>query len=66
MMQIDVNFEQGNNIIIAQLVAISYMDEDGKTKYYVSCKGDAASTSYLGLTVVAQQEIAKWGLDRDS
>jgi hypothetical protein len=29
----------------------------------VVARGDAPMTTYLGLTVVAQQEILKWGKD---
>ena len=41
----------------------SYITAEGGAAYAVTTTGDAAMTSYLGLLVVAQQEILKWGDD---
>jgi hypothetical protein len=47
--------------VTAQLVILAYMRDDGTNGYAVHAKGDMPSTTYLGLTVLAQEEIKGWG-----
>ena len=42
---------------------VSYITPEGGNAYAVSTTGNAPMTSYLGLLIVAQQEILKWGDD---
>ncbi len=41
----------------------SYLTGDGGSAYVLSTTGEANMTSYLGLLVIAQQEILRWGDD---
>lgn len=43
------------------LILTSYLTPEGQSAYTVETLGDAPMTSYLGLLVVAQQEVLKWG-----
>jgi hypothetical protein len=45
----------------ARLVVTAYVREDGTNGYAVACSGDAPMTTYLGLTVIAQEHIKEWG-----
>lgn len=47
--------------VIAQLTVVSYLKEDGTTGYTVHTAGDMPMTTYLGLTVIAQDHIKEWG-----
>lgn len=47
-------------MVTAQLVIFAYMREDGTSGYAVHAKGDMPMTTYLGLTVLAQDEIKQW------
>lgn len=46
--------------VTAQLVILAYMRDDGTSGYAVHAQGDMPSTTYLGLTVLAQEEIKGW------
>lgn len=48
-------------IVTATLTIVSYLRDDGEQGYAIDTKGDAPMTTYQGLTVVAQQELHKWG-----
>jgi hypothetical protein len=62
-----LQFDLGNladgDLVVASLVVVSSINEDGSLSFSVVARGDAPMTTYLGLTVVAQQEILKWGKD---
>lgn len=45
---------------LASLLVVSYLDADGERRYMVGAKGDSPMLTYLGMTVIAQQEIADW------
>lgn len=45
---------------MASLLVVSYLDSTGERRYVVHAKGDSPMLTYLGMTVVAQQEIAHW------
>ena len=45
------------------LTIVSYLTADGGSAYAVTTTGEANMTSYLGLLIVAQQEILRWGDD---
>lgn len=47
------------------LTVVSYLTPGGGSAYAVHTEGDAPMTSYLGLLIVAQQEILHWGDDED-
>jgi len=42
---------------------VSYITQDGGSAYVVNATGDSSMTAYLGLLVVAQQEILRWNDD---
>ena len=46
-----------------RVTIISYLTPDGGAAYTVDTRGDLPMTSYLGLLVVAQQEILRWADD---
>lgn len=43
----------------------SYLTAEGGAGYEINTTGEASMTSYLGLLVVAQQQILRWGDDDD-
>lgn len=45
------------------ITVTSYITVNGDSAYMVGTTGDASMTSYLGLLVVAQQQILTWGDD---
>lgn len=47
------------------ITIVSYLTQDGGAAYAVHTSGEASMTSYLGLLVVAQQQILQWGDDDD-
>ena len=55
-------FEPPSNasVITAELLVVAYIKEDGSNGYMVSARGDMPASTYLGLTVYAQQEILEW------
>lgn len=61
MMSIETPRPDDAAMIVAQLVCLCYLREDGSRGYAVHCKGEEPMTSYLGLTVVAQEHIREWG-----
>lgn len=44
----------------AALTVVCYLNPHGEAAYVVGFKGDSPMTSYLGMTVLAQQEIVAW------
>ena len=46
-----------------RVTIVSYLTPDGGSAYLVDTAGDMPMTSYLGLLVVAQQEILQWAND---
>ncbi len=47
-------------VITARLAVIAYVREDGSNGYMVWADGDMPMTTYLGMTVIAQQDICGW------
>ena len=47
-------------VVTASLLITAYVREDGTQGYTVQADGEAPMTTYLGLTVVAQEEIKEW------
>lgn len=45
----------------ARLTIVAYVREDGSHGYGVHATGDSPMSTYLGLTVVAQDDIKAWG-----
>lgn len=45
---------------MATLLVVSYLDPEGGRRYLVGAKGDSPMLTYLGMTVIAQQQIASW------
>lgn len=45
----------------ARLTITSFIRPDGSQGYGVHARGDAPMTTFLGLTIVAQEHIKKWG-----
>jgi hypothetical protein len=45
---------------VAAMLIISYLRPDGSRGYNVTVKGDAPMLTYLGMTVIAQQEVITW------
>lgn len=48
-------------IVTAELLVLSYVRDDGSNGYSVHTRGDMPMTTFLGLTVIAQDEIKEWG-----
>lgn len=48
-------------LVTAELVIVSYVRDDGSAGYSVHTKGEAPMTTFLGLTVVAQDHLRDWG-----
>lgn len=48
------------SMVTACLVVVSYLDSDGSMCYGVATRGESPMTSYLGLTVLAQQRLMEW------
>lgn len=47
----------------AVLLIVGYLNADGAPCYTVATKGESPMTTYLGLTVLAQQHLAQWEND---
>lgn len=47
-------------LVECELLVVGYIDKEGNRSYYVRARGDSPATTYLGLTVVAQQDIWSW------
>ena len=48
-----------------RITVVSYITEDGGAAYVVDTNGEVPMTSFLGLLVVAQQEILHWNEEND-
>lgn len=48
-------------LITAELLIVGYIREDGSNGFMVHARGDMPSSTFLGLTVLAQDEIKGWG-----
>jgi hypothetical protein len=57
---IQVELPEECAMVTSHLVVVAYIREDGSSGYIVETKGDMPMTQYLGLTVLAQQEIIDW------
>lgn len=53
------SFELPNDcaIVIDQLLIVSYLKPDGSNAYMIATRGQGMITSFLGLTVVAQDHL---------
>ncbi len=51
------------SIVNGYVLAYSYLDADGDTRYGVSFNGEERALGLLGLTVVAQQHLFAANLD---
>lgn len=47
-------------MLTAELLIVAYVRDDGTNGYMVHARGDMPATTYLGLTVMAQDEIKEW------
>lgn len=45
---------------------VSYFDSEGTSKFMVTTGGDSQQSAYLGLLILAQNEILKWGTSEDN
>ena len=48
-------------MITAELLIVSYINEDGNNSYMVQARGEMPASTYLGMTVLAQDDIKEWG-----
>lgn len=62
---VDVPLPHDSTIITETLIVIGYLDAHGTRRTGVITRGESPMTTYLGLTVVAQDKIRQWG-DRDA
>jgi hypothetical protein len=49
------------SVVIAELLVVAYIDEDGNNAYMTHARGDMPASTFLGLTVLAQNDIQEWG-----
>jgi uncharacterized OB-fold protein len=48
-------------VLTAELLIVAYVRTDGTNGYMVQARGEMPATTYLGMTVMAQDEIKEWG-----
>lgn len=58
--RIEVDLPEDCAMVTSQLTVLSYIRQDGSAGYIVRTKGDMPMSSFLGLTVLAQQDILDW------
>lgn len=63
--QINLQLPEDCARVTAELIAITYIGDDGHSGYAVVTRGDMPMTTFLGLSVLAQDYIKNWGLGND-
>lgn len=57
--EIDTEIPDGA-MVTAEIHVVAFLEEDGTSNYVIHTRGDSPMTTYLGLTVIAQDEIKRW------
>lgn len=52
-------------VVMNTIIINSYLREDGSAGYSVETRGEAPMTTYLGLLVVAQDDVLQWRRNDD-
>lgn len=63
--QINLRLPDDCAVVTAELIAITYISDDGTSGYAVVTRGDMPMTTFLGLATLAEQNILAWGRGND-
>ena len=55
--RIEVPLHSSAAMVTSAIAVVSYLDDEGKNCYQVRYEGDLSLSNYLGLTILAQQQI---------
>lgn len=59
--QINLQLPEDCAFVTAEMVAITYVRNDGGQGYAVVTRGDMPMTTYLGLATLAEHYVLGWG-----